>query len=629
MRRSLFLGFAFLLTLGISNGATAKISDDLAKELKGYVEKNIAEGNRAVKRASLLTWGYFADEEQQKKIAEYKTADDLDVRVAAGLALWNAGAEDAETFVLKQLQGEANVYPILRDQLTVVADDQEVDVLRKLIEEGKPPHQKATFRYLAAQSGPLYALLTDYLDSKDAKLRSMAFDAARYTARDAALDAVESKLLDSGETAIAKQGLELAIAISHIAGRKDRSVAVLKKAVGHDDNAIAQKAAIRLLELHDKSGVDRLMEFLGSLEEVEERKAIAKALLDNDVSPPADRVKKLHKKAKDEELKQLLLELAVASGDSGMYKKVTKMFGSTHFDKRLAAAKALGHSNEDRAVSMLGKGLFEGNPDMRRSAARSLRQIANKRSLSFLKRAISQERNKDVKIEVVRALGAIGTPDALRILRFNSRTRDRDIKKAIIKAVRDAGHEDGAKTLNLFFSARDLEIQWKSFIAALDVAPKVAMERTEQAFRNPPDGFMKDIGTLSLEKQKMMLEVLLKHENNRVRKRAIRSARRIGEPLFSLIRKFALSDDAPDDVRKAFLLTMAELKKDEDKPRFEKIVRETVSKELRRLAAWTLAEYATPDLEATFRGFLGRDDATLRAIGAYGLATINSATDEE
>ena len=628
MRKTLLFGAIALLFLSFAGPASAEVSDELSKELKGYVDENLTEKNKAATRAPLPPPGLIAEDEEQGKIAEYKTADELFLRISAGLALWQSGESEAKDFLIKQLTSETNILPLLRGQLSVLPDDREVELLEALIEKGKPAHKKAIFRYLAGQWGELYGLLSDHLDTDDAKLRSMAHNAARYTVRKEMVDVVGSKLLTSEDGKLRKQGLELVMAASRWPGRADRVVEVLKKAVDSDDTTLARKAAVRLLELHDKSGVERLVELLGSLEEAKPKKKIARALLAHDVSPSPDKMTKLRKKAEDEELKQVFLELAVASGDDAMYQKIKKMFASTHFDKRVAAVKALGHSNEQGAIDLLGRALFEGNPDMRYHAAHSLRQIGSAEGLDPLKRALSQERDKRVKLEVVRAFGAVGTSEALKVLRFNSRTNDTELMSAMVAAVREAGIEEGAENLDLFFDARNLKIQWKAFVAALEVAPEKAMARTDEAFRNPPSGFMSDLRSLSAEPFKKIVKHLATHDNDRVRRKGIKAARRIGEPMLAFYREVAMDDEAPNDARRAFLTELAERKNVEDRPRFERLVRQEDSEQLVKLSAWTLTEYASKGLEATFRGFLGKEDVGLRAIGGYGLAAIAAHSEE-
>jgi len=621
MRKLVLIGFA-LLPLAVPGLASAEISDDLAEELQGYVDEAIEAQNLTAKRGALLTWGHLADGDEREQIAEYKTADVFGVRLAAGLALMTAGDSEAKSFILEQLKSESNPYLSLQTQFAPLPDAVEVELLESLLENGETSQKRAVFRYAAERRGPVYQLLGNYVASSDEGSRSLALDAVRSTARKEALDFVASEMLPAGDSAVRQAGVDLAIRISRLPGRTQRSIETLKSAVDHDDDTVAQKAAIRLLEMHDKAGVDRLVSLLSELEEGGRRVTVAEALLAHEVAPPADAMKKLHENVDDETVKQKLLELWVASGDTEAYKKVDEMFGSTHFEQRLSAARALGHSDKEAAVKKLGKGLFEGNPKMRLAAARSLRQIAEPGSLSFLKRAISKERNAEVKIAVIEALGAIATEDAMRILRFNSRTRQPEIKKAVIQAVRTAERKDGAKILNLFFGARDTDIQWRAFVAALDVAPEVATERVEQAFRNPPDNFMQDIEQLSADRQKRILKPLLRHDNDRVRNAALEHAQRIGRPLFPLFREYLVSENVPTDVRRGLLRSLAAADGDEDLARFEKVVNQAGDENLVHQAAWALADDGSEDAEATFRGYLTGDDVALKAIGAYGLARI-------
>ncbi len=626
MRKSVLLGLGLLfLVLAPATGG-AEISDELAEELRGHVESHVEADDLETKRAAFLTWGLFAGEQDHETLAEYKTSDEFGVRLAAGLALHLAGVDDAKSFVLDQLTGKSELYPILRDQIGVLPDEVEREILEGLLAKGDAPHQRAVFRYVSGQQGALYDLLSEHVTSGDEDVRNLALEALRRTARAEALDVAESELIDSSDSGLQEAGLELAIEISRVPGRTRRAIEVLQGAVDHDDAEIAQRAAVRLLEMHDKSGVDRLIGLLEELEETERRTEIAAILLEHEVAPPTQKIASLREKVDDETLGQKLLELQIASGDEEAFEKVVEMFDTTKFEKRLEAAKAMGRSDDERAVELLGEALFEGNPKMRRSAARSLRQIADEGSLETLERSISKEQNEEVKIEVIRALGVIGTKKALRILRFNSRTRRPAIKEAIIAAVRDAGKKKGAETLSMFFGSRDLSMQWKAFVAALEVAPEVAMDRVDQAFRNPPENFMEDIEELSSDRHERLLKVLLVHENDRVRRSAIRSARRIGEPFHEVFRKLALDVEAPKSTRVAAIRTLGAARHEDDVGLFEKLVsQEEDDSEIGRLAAWTLTEYESEALEATFRGYLARSDESpgLSAIGAYGLARIH------
>lgn len=612
-------------------------SDELEKELKSYVDEALASGEVGAKRAGLLTWGQFADAEAREKMADYKTDKSLRVRLAAGLGLHAAGDDEAQKFLLEQLRSESDLYPLFRDQLTVAPDDVEVELAEKLVDSTEGPQRRGIMRYLGEQHGPLYELLGDYLVADDKAVRKAAYQSVRASGRSRAFEFVD-RLRTSDDASLQKKGLDLAVELSRYPGRRERAVEAIEPYLEHDDAGVAIDAASRLFELGSKAGVERLLSLLEESDSVEVKKRAARTLLEHDVSPPTKRVKPLYKAAKpsgdgkkkekggsesaDEELRQMYLELTVASGDDATVDKLKKMFGSTTFDKRLVAAKALGRADASEALELLGKALFEGNPDMRLAAAKSFRQLESPQSLRYLERSIDQERNQKVKVEVIRTLGVIGNEKALRLLRFNSRTDNPTFKRAIIEAVRDAGRSDGLETLQLFRSARNLDLQWQAFVATADISPEKASEQVERMFRNPPDNFVRDLERLDLSAQKLLYEDLLRFDNARVREAVRESAQRTGEPLRSLLREAMLDSDVPTSTRRALVVHFSEMKTESDRPRFAKIVRDAEEASLVRRAAWTLTEYDADGLEATFRGFLAKDDPILTAIGAYGLAGL-------
>jgi len=643
---------AILAVSLLASPVRTEVSDNLADELQGYVDECLEEGDTVAKRAALLTWGYLADDDEQREaLAEYKSADDEAVRLAAGLAHWQAGGEEAKTSVVDTLKERASLFPALEEEVRVIEDERERQLLEKLIEEGEASHKKAVFRYLSRQTGSLYGLLGEYVASSDSSVRAPAVDAVRASARKKGLDFVESEMLASSDESVQVQGIELAIFLSEFPGRVTRAKEVLEGALDHDNARVVEKAALGLLDLHDQSGVEKLVELMASADELKRKKRIGRAMLERGASPLGDRVTSLYKEAQlalkkkegdgsgdgekaessapngsggpvDAELAQLYLELSAAAGEQEAFKKLKHMFGTTRFEKRLNAAKALGYVDDSEAVEMLSKALFEGSEKMRLAAARSLRQSGSEEALPSLKRAIQQEQNDDVKVQIIRALGAVGDDEALRILRFNSKTRNPDIRKAIIAAVREAGSEEGYQTLQLYLSSRDLEIQWNAFLAALEIAPRKAMEKVDDIFRNPADNFMRDLRGLSSARQKLLLPELLTHDTRRVRTQAFQGARRIGPPLYDVFRDIAFDSDAPDDIRRKCLRLLSSVRATEDRARFEKLVRNSDNLEFRKLGLWTLAEYESEDLEATFRGFVTSDSPLIKALGSYGLVRV-------
>jgi hypothetical protein len=620
---------------------SADISDDLRKEVNGYVETHLAEGDAQVKAAALVALGRVADgDEEIKKLKEYKTADDGRVRLGAGVGLMIAGADDSTSFLVGELVDQSGLYGILRSRITVLPDEKEAELLEALLDsdEAKEAVRRDVLRYLGEQTGPLYTMATDMLTSSDAKLRAGALNAVKATARLEALD-VASKMLDAADTGIQSDGLDLATSISQVPGKRAEAQKVLEDAVDLESEKLAIDAAYRLLDLQNKAGVDRLVEILKDSEDVDTRLDIANTLLEHGITLPTDVVKPMWQKAKkankaekdddasSPELEQALLNLTVASGDSDVFETLVKQFDSTVFSERLPASKAFGFSEQKKAIELLSDALFEGNEKMRMNAAVSLKQIGQPRGLDALKRSLRQERVPEIKKQVIAALGAIGNDDAMRTLQFNSTVRQPEMKIAIIDAIHASGNPKGMETLRMFFSARNMDVQWEAFMTAMHLKPGAGMDQIETVFRNPPQDFISDLETLEIATLRNLYEKLLATDNGRVRRAVLGSMVRIGEPMMSLLRSSIVDVSVASETREEMMLILSELKRKQDVSFMERLVRDLGSGPLVTRAAWTLAEISTPDLEASFRGWLGRDNALLNAIASYGIASLKAKQD--
>jgi HEAT repeat protein len=608
----------------------AEISDELEKELNKRVDTHLSEGDETGRTAGLLTLGMLGGDEAEKKLEQFKTKDDEDARLAAGMGLTYLDAEKGREFLVEQLQNRSPLYPVLRDRVSLLPDSVERDLLESLVEALEPAKRKGVFRYLARQQGTLYELLGTYATHDDDEMRSQALTAVEATAHPEALEWAE-RLVQSDETARRREGLEVMTTLSEIPTRRDRAMSALKTALEVDSTSIRLKAAERLFELNDRSASEGLISMLEETDETETRRKIVELMLEYDVAPSTKTISKMRESAEDSALKELLLNLAISAGDDEAMKKVRKMFGTTKFDERLRAARALGYANGEEAVSTLGRALVtEGNAEMRRVAARGLRRIASEQALTPLEKALEQEKKKDIKVEIIRAIGSVGTDEAIQILQFNSTVRDPELKKAIIQAVRDANNPKGLEVLNLFFNARNLELQWRAFVAALDLDPEQAMERAETALRSPPDGFIDDLKSLDASAQKTIFQTLLTHDTPRIRKTALRTVRTFGDDMFPTLRDLLVDSSAPEDMRRRIVTLFSFRPSPDNIPYLEKIARDADSESLARRAAWALTRHDDQKMGgATFRGYFDHDDEGIQAIATYGIAVLEYGSDDE
>ncbi len=607
--------------VGVPSVASARISKSLAKELDGYVAANKRSDDAEAKQAALMTEGRVGGRKARKDLAGFAKDSAERVRLGALMGRWFAGDRHADDKMVAELAKDSGLYLTLTDIVSVLPDKKEEPLLSNLIRKADPAHKRDIFRYLAQQHGKLYSLLGKYLTGRDDKDRAAAVQAAMFTARDEAIDYAK-KMVRSRHDDIRADGVELAIGLAQRPGGSDKAVAIVESAVDDHSDAIADKAARFLVEHGNKKGVSHLMGELAKASKDDKKADIAQYLLDNDAKVSAKDAKALMD-AENKKLSALGWQLAATSGGNDMVGKLRKMFQSTHFDERIVAVKAMGRTHDKKMVGMLGKALFEGNRQLRLDAAKSLGRIGDAQGLVFLQKALTGERDRDVKIAVIDAVSRIKKDKSLQLLRFQTTDRDPKVKLAIVRGIRRLGKKEGVQALQVIAQDRNLKVQWQAFLTALELDPHKGFSQMSRMLRNPPDGFMADIEQLAPDTRNKVIAYLLAHGNDQARAAALSTARRIGKPMFPTYRKVVADTTTPASVRRTLLVALSEARAKKDQSLFEKLARTSGDKGIRRLAAWTLTEYGGKDLEATFRGLLGSDDPAVKSIAAYGLAVIH------
>lgn len=601
--------------------ADARLSKDLKEELQGYVDTNVKVDDAQAKQAALLTQGRIGGRAAKKAIEEHEEAKDKRVKVAASMSLMLAGDRRADNELVDQLKDDAKLYMTLRDIVTVLPDKQEAKLLQRVIKNAEHNRKRDVMRYGAQQYGELYEeLVGDYLTDRDDKERAAAVEAALFTARDEAADYAK-KMVDSRRKAIRADGVKLAIGLTMRPGGSKTAVAALEEAVDDRDDAIADKAARHLVTLGNKKGVAHLVEQLGDAKEDDKKKELAQFLLEHDAGVSEKAAKPLIE-SKDKELQALGWQLAAVDGSDEMVGKLKEMFASTKYDERLIGIKGLARTGNKNAIGTLGRALFDGDKRIRILGAQGLGRTGDKGALTFLKKAISGERDREVKIAVIDAVSKIDDKSSLNLLRFQTTTRDPEVKLAVVSGIRRLGHDGSVKALKVVQQDRNLDVKWQAFLTALELEPKQGLAQMKQALRNPPTGFMSDIEQLDADTRDKVIAYLLVNGDSDARDAALSSARRIGDSAFDIYRK-VVDSKAPEDVRLTAAQALSEKRDAKDKTLFEKLVRKSDTEDIQRTAAWTLTEYATEDLEATFRGLLSHKDAAIKSIAAYGLAAVN------
>lgn len=631
LRRSLVLvGVATLFTLTLAPATGfAKVDKALVEELTPVVTEATKSQDLAAKQVSLITWGHWVDKKQLKELEAYKTDDDPGVRLAAGLALYLANQRKSEDFVIQELSESGDLYMVLKDRVALIEDGKESKLLEKLVKSPKKPEiVRDTTRYLADQNGDLFNLLVKWAkDKKGSDLRQASLTALVAAARLDSLGAA-GDLIGHKDQDVQMAGVSLAnrIAQSNVASRP-AVAAVLQKAVASKDETVRLAATRALLAFNDRSAAAAALEIAATTEDAMLRKELLGSTLagiDRGLKPAIAQVKPLLEKELPADEKVIVYKLAASTNDGAIKETLLKFYASNDYDERLLATQALPYTSDSGVVGLLERSLFEGNPMMRLYAAQGLQRHANAQSMDALQKALNREKNRDIKLAVIGALGKVNDPRALQVLRFQVTSTDPAIKRAVVDAVRTQGKEDGYKVLEQLLRDRDKDVRWAAFVAAMHIAPKQGESFMSGALREPPASFAVDIETLPQASRAKIVEAAARSTLTSVRPLGLGYIKSHRAEYIGLIHALVGEESYNVGVRRSLLDTLSAHPTKKDLVVLERLASKERDMNVRKQAARILVANASPEMLATFRGMLSAADAELRALAALGLAKINS-----
>ncbi|TXD36385.1 hypothetical protein FRC96_09910 [Lujinxingia vulgaris] len=604
--------------------APASYAAELGDEARELAQQLEEDANPQVRVAALLTLGETADRAGRRDLEAKKGAEAEREKLAAGLALMLAGDRSATAYSASLLKESATTYAHLRELVFALPASVQQTLLAATLDDADQATRRDVFRYLAQQSGDLFGLLEDSLTSTNVELREDARVATVYTARPEALKFAE-QMLRSRDAGVRKDATAITAAFLDKPDARVELIEVLNNALENRDEAVKLEAARQLVRLGEDQGAAPLFKHASALEPAE-RAEILGFLVEHRARVRLDAIRPLIEATEDQRDRELLYQLAAITGDDAVYQELVEMFRSDQFDQRLVGVQALGLTRRAEALEHLGRGLFEGQREIRLHSARGLGQIANPEALTGLRRAVTNERDKEVRLAAVEALGEIKDRGSVQVMRFLTTDQDPEIKRQLVASLIDTGVPEASQALEMLLRDRNLDVQWDAFVGLLKLAPDSAQRHISTALRNPPQQFTDALNPqqLSSQMREVLYTAMFNHSSSRVRQAAIAQLERYRETLLPLAQTLATSADIINpEVRAELVYQLASAGDAKNIATLESVVRLFGEEPAAIVAAWALAREGQADLEASFRGYLGRDNPLMRAIAAYGLARID------
>lgn len=622
------LVMASALFLLAPSSAMAGVDKELREQLSPHVEELRGAEVVQARQVALMTWGLWADRKALKEIEALKSDDAPEVRLGAGLALYIARQRRSEDFVIEQLGADGQLYMTLRERVSLVEDGREAKLLAKFVKKNeKPETLRDVFRYLAGRDGVLFEQLVEYATAKkDSPTRAAAIQAL-LAAPGPHMIGPAGELISHKDATLALPGVRLAAAtLRQSDAERPKLLKLLSKASAEAKGEARLEAVRALLEFNDASAASAALQLAAQTkEDAALRSSLMEAVRDGlarGLKPSMKDVKPLLELELPPGDVVLAHQLAAASGDATIKAKLLGFFTSNTFEERLLAAQALPYTGDKGVGKLLANALFEGDRRMRLYAAQGLEVLADPATVPALQKAISRERDREIKLAVIDALGAIDDDTALRLLRFQVTARDPDIKKHVIAALRVHKKPAATKILDQLLRDRDNEVRWQAFVALLDIAPERGEALFGSNFRSPPKSFIEDLETLSLETRRKVFTHLARHPSSLIQPVALQHMLRQRGRYIEQLRALLKDDSYKESARMTVLAHLSDHPEATDRDLFAQLARADKSERVAQLAAWFIARDAQASMEAVYRGLLASPDPVRKSLAVYGLATM-------
>ncbi len=617
---------AFVL---VSVSATALASEKSEQGLN-LAQEMTENASPAVRAAALVTLGHAGSTADRALLDEFKTADGPEERISAGVGLILAGNREGVSFTAEQVREARGTYEVLRDISAILTEAQMRTLVQAALADATGEQRRDIFRFLGGRSGDLYGILAEQMASNDEEVRTAARQALLHSARGESLS-VANALASNRDEEIRKQVLAITNALKDRRDIRSDIIEVLEARLGDSSGEIQQDAARQLVALGEEGGANFLIQ---SLAEADGAKRISTGefLLGHDIRadlsslrPLIDDLEADPEDTDRQKEREVLYELAATSRDGDFFDDLVQKFNGDIAEDRLVAARSLGRMGNDDAVALLQRGLFEGQSVVRHHSARGLGHLGNADALGQLRRSVTNERDKAVRLESIKAIGGIRDVRSVQVLRFLVTDNDSEIKLAVVDALNAIGLPESAQGLEILVRDRDREVQWRAFLALLRIKPETAQRHLTTVLRNPPDSFARDLNPFELTSsaRTAIYKSLLTHSGSRVRTAAVEHVNAHREVLLPVAREMVISKEINEETRRALVLVLVSEVQNEDLARLDRVMREYGEEASGQIAGWTLARNASSNFEASFRGFLSRDDSVMKAISAFALTMMD------
>ena len=459
-----------------------------------------------------------------KALAE-KEPDIRDAAVLAGLKSKSKKAKKAAGKVLKALLESAGEDDRSRAAVLLekgVSGKERASWMLKASKEGREGARRSARRALLAQGGigAWKVILTGLSQSPDQPAYKEAVDALRDFTHPAAMKWAQGKMYDKTAVGVLARdylaqadlgrkakSFEKKIKSLHRRYRgtfeKELPLAYILGARGYGD--LAKESLIGTFNPRYTPRADeRLMAWKG-LRSVRDANLLTRTLSQKFKLKFRSLLMSVEDKDEVAAAFKWLEEWAKANNEPEVYKVLIECSQSEVTRVRVAAMATLGKLGHRKSLNKFIAAMREGRVEIRRAAALGIGLLARRGDEKLLGKLLQKEPNAEVKLELVRGLARIGTPETIRSLQLLINSPKQELKRTAALAIANVGGKRAITLLRLLKNARDLDLRFKVWKALLKTSPREfasEFSRSAVSWLTPSQ-----LATLSADK-KLPLDIL-------------------------------------------------------------------------------------------------------------------------
>ena len=608
-----------LVSLLLSAPAAAELTPEQTTELRPVVEKQVESPQKEVRRLAVLTLGeMLADKKEVKSFYIYLENPDTVIKEAAVLALAQRGDKKG----LKALEAALKVEDAstLPASLSGLLQPLDADARRKILKSilKKPPsdaHRIAYVRFITEFGDAAdFKLLEGVVKIKSPEARAGVIDTLKKKPRAEAL-VVARALTKAKDSATRVKNLELARVIDTTESRQ-----VIVDALKDKEEPVKQAAEKHLIELHHPSVIPTLKARV--VADPNDKDALKHLLAFDGVDLVAalkPLVAKENPKLEQADYNQIMGVIARSKSQEAT-ELINARLKSSYTPDRVAATHAIRFTEDRVFTPIVNRLIFDGSPLVRAEAAQAFAALKDPASLETINKALNGNYSTTIKVDLLRAIGAIGDKSAAKYLQFHVMSQDTPIRIAAIDAIVSLKARDMTSAVELASGDGDAEIAWRATVGLFLIDPAVYAKPLTKAMPEAPEkAFFSTLDRLDDATRQKLIEQALRSRRRDIALKLIAAAAAKLSPDDLEVLRFAFDNSPIEQVRREVLTTLSRHTFAEDLDRFKKMS-EHPNRPVRLMALSALLRYEPAKAQEVFTKASTDADPLIQTMGIYGLA---------